>query len=567
MKRLLSLLLLCVALAPAVSHAWWNKDWTARRKITLDTSASGIAIQGTVSNVPVLIRLSTGNFPFAEANLEGNDLRFIAADDKTPLKFHIESWDGTNEIALVWVLVPKLDANAKDGFIWVYHSSENAPSASEAKSSWDAATTLALHFAETGSAFVDSSQYAHPITNVGGKFGASGLIGGSAVFDGSGKLSIPPTPVLRGTSTGFTASAWIKPADATHAGVIVASGDGTTGAQLLYDNGKVYAKVAGAETPKVDVPAGAWHHVAVSVGEATALYVDGRAVGNATAKAGDFGGEVAIGAGFRGEIDEVQIANAGRAADWFVAAAGSQGEQARLVTVAAEGEGEDGESASYFAILLSAVTLDGWVVIAILMVMLVISFGVMIGKGVFLSRMAKANARFQQRFAALPADDVMAGARAGAVADEKNSCLSRLYATAAVEVDKRVAKHPTLSSQAVDSVRANLDAQLVRENSRLNSQMVLLTIAISGGPFLGLLGTVVGVMITFAAIAAAGDVNVNSIAPGIAAALVATVAGLGVAIPALFGYNYLAAKIKDISADMQAFADELIGRIAERYSA
>ena len=89
-----------------------------------------------------------------------------------------------------------------------------------------------------------------------------------------------------------------------------------------------------------------------------------------------------------------------------------------------------------------------------------------------------------------------------------------------------------------------LDADLVRENHTMNARMVLLTIAISGGPFLGLLGTVVGVMITFAAIAAAGDVNVNAIAPGIAAALLATVAGLGVAIPALFGYNYLVPAIK-----------------------
>jgi biopolymer transport protein ExbB len=96
--------------------------------------------------------------------------------------------------------------------------------------------------------------------------------------------------------------------------------------------------------------------------------------------------------------------------------------------------------------------------------------------------------------------------------------------------------------------------------------MVLLTIAISGGPFLGLLGTVVGVMITFAAIAAAGDVNVNSIAPGIAAALVATVAGLAVAIPALFGYNYLVAKVKDIVSEMHGFTDELITRMAETYS-
>jgi biopolymer transport protein ExbB len=95
--------------------------------------------------------------------------------------------------------------------------------------------------------------------------------------------------------------------------------------------------------------------------------------------------------------------------------------------------------------------------------------------------------------------------------------------------------------------------------------MVLLTIAISGGPFLGLLGTVVGVMITFAAIAATGDVNINAIAPGIAAALVATVAGLAVAIPALFGYNYLASSIKTIVSDMHVFVDEFISKTAEHY--
>jgi biopolymer transport protein ExbB len=96
--------------------------------------------------------------------------------------------------------------------------------------------------------------------------------------------------------------------------------------------------------------------------------------------------------------------------------------------------------------------------------------------------------------------------------------------------------------------------------------MVMLTIAISGGPFLGLLGTVIGVMITFAAIAASGDVNVNAIAPGIAAALVATVAGLVVAIPALFGYNYLASRTKELGSDMQVFVDEFVTKIAENHS-
>jgi len=72
-------------------------------------------------------------------------------------------------------------------------------------------------------------------------------------------------------------------------------------------------------------------------------------------------------------------------------------------------------------------------------------------------------------------------------------------------------------------------------------------------------------MITFAAIAAAGDVNVNAIAPGIAAALAATVAGLIVAIPALFGYNYLLSKVKEATSDMHVFIDEFVTKIAEHY--
>ena len=114
------------------------------------------------------------------------------------------------------------------------------------------------------------------------------------------------------------------------------------------------------------------------------------------------------------------------------------------------------------------------------------------------------------------------------------------------------------------AVKASMDAVVVRELQKLNSQMVLLTIAISGGPFLGLLGTVVGVMITFAAIAVSGEVNVNAIAPGIAAALTATVVGLAVAIPALFAYNYLLTQIKDITADMHVFTDEFLAMVSKR---
>ena len=123
-----------------------------------------------------------------------------------------------------------------------------------------------------------------------------------------------------------------------------------------------------------------------------------------------------------------------------------------------------------------------------------------------------------------------------------------------------------LTPQALEVVRAGLDATIVEESHRLNGRLVFLTLSVSGAPFLGLLGTVIGIMITFASIAMAGDVNVNTIAPGVAAALTATVSGLMVAIPVLFGYNYLSSQIGELTADMEVFANELLGKLALRSS-
>ena len=250
---------------------------------------------------------------------------------------------------------------------------------------------------------------------------------------------------------------------------------------------------------------------------------------------------------------------------------------------------EDGGGESYFAITLRNVTVDGWVVIALLAVMAIVSWVVMAMKSMLLSRIERQNAHFMTEYMKLSGDPLALDQDAPeldtlteepllstALEDEDSyqpSTLFPLYHTGALEVKKRINLSPAvgadasraLSSQAIEAIRSSIDGSLVRQRQKMNRLMVLLTIAISGGPFLGLLGTVVGVMITFAAIAASGDVNVNSIAPGIAAALVATVAGLVVAIPALFAYNWLGSRIKDIDANTQVFADEFINRIAEYY--
>ena len=80
-----------------------------------------------------------------------------------------------------------------------------------------------------------------------------------------------------------------------------------------------------------------------------------------------------------------------------------------------------------------------------------------------------------------------------------------IYHTGVEEIRHRMARRGRQACsppQSIQAIRASLDAVMVRETQKLNKLMVFLTIAISGGPFLGLLGTVVGVMITFAAIAA-----------------------------------------------------------------
>jgi len=278
-----------------------------------------------------------------------------------------------------------------------------------------------------------------------------------------------------------------------------------------------------------------------------------------------------VGAQYSGLLDELQIATAVRSADWLRFVRAAQAGDAKLVastTQARDAAGEGGGGGGdlgYIGVLVKNLTIDAIVVIAILGLMFLVAVWVMIDKALMVRRVAKGNDSFMASFRA--ATDVM---QAEGTAKHPHSPLAKLYDAGLHQLAKRNIgsnSQATLGGASLDAVKAAVDADMVRENHKLNDWMVLLTIAISGGPFLGLLGTVVGVMITFAAIAAAGDVNVNAIAPGIAAALLATVAGLGVAIPALFGYNYLASRIKTLSADMQVFVDEFVTRLAEGYGA
>ena len=559
-KALIAMVLATAALPGAANASWWNSDWTERTKITLNTSAQGLETKEAVSNIAVAVRLHSGNFDFTAAKEDGSDLRVVAGDDKTPLKFSIERFDGVNELAVLWVQVPTVLPGSDKNVFYVYGG--NAKATAEASDSgFDAATVAVFHYSATGGG--DVSGALKPATPVA--LETNGLLAGAAKLDGQAITYALSDKTIVDGGHQLTLSLWVKLDDVSKATLL------NWGAlSLNVVDGKLSARADKTELAGGALAAAHWTHVALRLGSGKAtLFVAGVQVAQGDMTTPELGTSLRVGESAHGVLDELQIASSLRSADWIAVSAGAQGAESRLVASqreSADSASGEGGSGGYMGILIKSLTPDAKAVIGILLVMFVIAVYVMVNKSVLVGRADKDNRVFLRNFREAE-NNILKLGRAGA---HPNSPLYRLYEAGVRELAKRKVGEEgakPLSGASIDAVKASIDADFVRENHKLNSQMVLLTIAISGGPFLGLLGTVVGVMITFAAIAAAGDVNVNAIAPGIAAALLATVAGLGVAIPALFGYNYLAARIKNVSSDMQIFVDEFVTRVAELYGA
>jgi len=122
-----------------------------------------------------------------------------------------------------------------------------------------------------------------------------------------------------------------------------------------------------------------------------------------------------------------------------------------------------------------------------------------------------------------------------------------------------------LKSTSMSSVKTAMEQSVGEEALKLESQLILLASAVSGAPFLGLLGTVWGVMDAFTGVAMAGSPSLSNLAPGVSGALLTTVTGLLVAIPAMFGYNYITTTIKSMVVEMENFAAECASAFEHRY--
>lgn len=124
---------------------------------------------------------------------------------------------------------------------------------------------------------------------------------------------------------------------------------------------------------------------------------------------------------------------------------------------------------------------------------------------------------------------------------------------------------PRVSTASFEAVKVTLEEAAGAEAMALEKGMIVLSTAVAGGPFIGLLGTVWGVMETFAGIARANSASLTAMAPGVAGALIATVIGLLVAIPAMFGYNFMVTTIRGITQELDGFTSRFATQIEHAY--
>jgi biopolymer transport protein TolQ len=233
---------------------------------------------------------------------------------------------------------------------------------------------------------------------------------------------------------------------------------------------------------------------------------------------------------------------------FFAAAAGAKSSQFELVYV------------------WDQATVEAKVIIVFLAIFSIMAWSVMISKALQMRRAKKLNHFFSLEFRSQKGVLDVFDRRVRA----EGCPLFMVYQAGSVELDARLkspegARKQFVSLKGMEHVKRSLENTVAQESLKLESGLILLSIAVSGGPFLGLLGTVWGVMSTFGHIAQQGSATLTAMAPGVAAALITTVAGLLVAIPSMFGYNWLVHRLRVLTVELDNFAQELISKMETEY--
>jgi biopolymer transport protein TolQ len=156
----------------------------------------------------------------------------------------------------------------------------------------------------------------------------------------------------------------------------------------------------------------------------------------------------------------------------------------------------------------------------------------------------------------------------GAAKKHRESPLAQVYLAAGQEaasmlggaeiVDRVLEEEEGLGPERLEAVGRAMRRAATTEIARMERYLAFLATTASSAPFIGLFGTVWGIMTSFQSIGSQGSANLAVVAPGISEALIATAAGLGAAIPAVMGYNYYVNQVKRWAIEVEGFSLELL---------
>jgi biopolymer transport protein TolQ len=203
----------------------------------------------------------------------------------------------------------------------------------------------------------------------------------------------------------------------------------------------------------------------------------------------------------------------------------------------------------------------GQSVIGLLAVFSIFAWAVMIGKYSELKKLRQLNLLFERKLGEekhiLDLPDTLRNRRDIPYADLLADAIEAYWRAAAIGTEK-----------GADSVRSRLEhaenaiqRALARQSLRYEASMIILASLVSGAPFMGLFGTVWGIMEAFSAVATQSSASIQTLAPGVSAALLTTISGLVVAIPSVFGYNILLGHVKTMITELENYASNLADRI------
>ena len=224
-------------------------------------------------------------------------------------------------------------------------------------------------------------------------------------------------------------------------------------------------------------------------------------------------------------------------------------------------------SALYIGNIFDILAQTGWVaraVLAILLFFSLISWALIFQKSYQLGGVDRKTTRFLQMFRAgggLPNPKTL---RAGS----SGTPLIAVYDAGYAELSSQLAGGNPHGGKVKNANAIGVDMSVAAgdEVRRLERGMSTLATIASVSPFIGLFGTVWGVMDAFTGLGDAGTASLRAVAPGIAEALITTAAGLAAAIPALIAYNHYLQGIRSIASRMDSFASEFVAKVETLYS-